>query len=176
MILAAALIVAGTLLWCTQTLVRALLAARGEAARARQAQLLQTFAAGVASLQTDPASLLAWQPLARAARHLLPDDFAALDRAAGAAFPFTRADIEAAHARWTAEWLAWEQGHDAEFKLKASVAEHDLTVSGGSPVMRARADAIEREKLDRYQRRYEAYIRTAKALQALMEQKGPEIA
>jgi hypothetical protein len=169
MILAAALIVAGTLVWCTRTVIRARAAARDETARARQLQLLQTFAAGVASVRTDPASLLAWQPLARTARQLLPGDFAALDRAAGAPFPFTKADIEAAHARWTAEWLAWEQSYDAEFKLKASVAEHDLTVSGGSPVMRARADAIEREKLERYQRRYEQYIRTAKALQALID-------
>ena len=169
MVIVAALIVAGALVWCTQTLLRARTAAADAVARSRQTLLLQTFAAGVAAVRDDPAALLAWQPLARTARRLLPDDFAALDRAAGATFPFTRSDIEAAHARWTAAWLAWEQRHDAEFKLKASVAEHDLTVSGGSPVMRARADAVEREKLERYQHRYEEYIRTAKALQALLE-------
>jgi hypothetical protein len=33
--------------------------------------------------------------------------------------------------------------------------------------MRARLDAVEREKLETYQRRYEEYVRVAKALQAL---------
>jgi hypothetical protein len=33
---------------------------------------------------------------------------------------------------------------------------------------RARLDAIEGEKLDLYQRRYADYVRTAKALQALI--------
>jgi hypothetical protein len=167
MVLAAALIVAAAILWSAQTVVRALHAARADDERARQTALLRLFARGVASARTDPSSLLAWQPLARTARRLFPDDFAAFDRAAGAAFPFTKEQIEAAHARWTAQWLAWESNHDAEFKLKASVAEHELTASGGSPVMRARLDAVEREKLERYQRRYEEYIRTAKALQAL---------
>ncbi|HEX3704498.1 MAG TPA: hypothetical protein VHU82_14285 [Vicinamibacterales bacterium] len=167
MVLAAALIVAAAIVWSAQTLVRVLGAARADTERARQTELLRLFAAGVASARTDPSSLLAWQPLARIARRLFPDDFAAFDRAAGGAFPFTKEQIEAAHARWTAQWLAWESNHDAEFKLKASVAEHELTASGGSPVMRARLDAVEREKLERYQRRYEEYIRTAKALQAL---------
>ena len=63
--------------------------------------------------------------------------------------------------------MSWERAHDAEFKLKAAAAEHDLGASGGSPVMRAKVDAIEREKLDAYQRRYEEYVRVAKALQAL---------
>jgi hypothetical protein len=170
MIIAAALIVAAAIVWCSRAAVGAAHAAREEAARARQAQLLQIFAAGVASARIDPPSLLAWQPLARTARRLFPDDFAAFDRAAGGAFPFTKEQIDAAHARWTADWLAWEQSHDAEYKLKASVAEHELTASGGSPVMRARLDAVEREKLERYQRRYEEYIRTAKALQALLSE------
>ncbi len=168
MVLAAALIVAVAIVWCTRTVMRGWQAARGDAARHRQAQLLQIFAEGIASVRADPPSLLAWEPLARTARRLLPDDVAALDRAAGGTFPFTNAQIEAAHARWTADWLAWEQSHDAEYKLKASVAEHDLAASGGSPEMRARLDAVEREKIERYQRRYEEYIRTAKALQALM--------
>lgn len=168
MILVGALIIAAAIVWGARALVRAGQSARETAAQARQAQLIQTFAAGVASARSDPSSLLVWEPLARTARRLFPEDFAAFDRAAGGAFPFTKAQIEAAHARWTAEWLAWELSHDAEFKLKASVAEHELTASGGSPLMRARLDAVEREKLERYQRRYEEYIRTAKALQALI--------
>jgi hypothetical protein len=166
--LGAALLIATAMIWCTQSALRAWQTVREDAAQSRRASLLQLFSAGVASVRSDPPSLLVWQPLARTARQLFPDDFKALDRAAGGAFPFTREEIAAAHARWTAEWLAWEQRHDAEFKLKASVAEHDLAASGGSPVMRARLDAVEREKLEGYQRRYEEYIRTAKALQALM--------
>ena len=168
MILAAALLIAAAIVWSTQTAVRAWRASHEDAAQARQARLLQIFSTGVAAVRADPPALLVWQPLARTARRLFPDDFSAFDRAAGGAFPFTREQIEAAHARWTAEWLAWEQRHDAEFKLKASAAEHELAASGGLPLMRARLEAVEREKLEGYQRRYEEYIRTAKALQALM--------
>jgi hypothetical protein len=165
--LVAALIVAGAIVWATQAIVREGRAAREDAARGRSAQLLHTFAPGVAAAQSDPRALLAWQPLARTARHMFPDEFAALDRAAGSAFPFGREQLEAAHSRWTTEWLAWERSHDAAFKLKAALIEDELASSGGAPLVRARLDAVEREKLDLYQRRYEEYIRTAKALQAL---------
>ena len=47
------------------------------------------------------------------------------------------------------------------------MAEQELAASGGSQVMRARVDAVEREKLDLYQRRYTEYVHVAKALQAL---------
>jgi hypothetical protein len=167
-ILVAALIVAGAVYWAAQEIVRELKTGRASGAGAQTAQLLQTFAPGVAAAQTDPRALLTWQPLARAARQLFPNEFAALDRAAGGAFPFSTAQIEAGHARWTAEWLAWEHSHDAEFKMKAAIAEHELMASGGSPVLRARLDAVEREKLESYQRRYEEYIRIAKAIQALI--------
>ena len=76
--------------------------------------------------------------------------------------------VQAAHARWTAEWLAWERTHDAEYKLKAAEIEEELLASGGSTVVRGRLDGVEREKLDRYQRRYEEYVRVGKALQALL--------
>jgi len=163
----AAMIVAGTIAWAAQAIVREWRQARGDASRGRIAQLLQVFAPGVAAAQSDPRTLLAWQPLARTARQVFPDEFAALDRAAGSAFPFGREQLEAAHSRWTTEWLAWERSHDAAFKLKAALVEDELASSGGSPLVRARLDAVEREKLDLYQRRYEEYIRIAKALQAL---------
>ena len=153
--------------WIGREIVRGLKARREDASRARAIELLRVFSTGVAAAQGDPRALLTWQPLAATARRLLPDDFAALDKAAGRTFPFTDDDIQAAHARWTADWLSWERAHDAEFKLKASAAEHDVAASGGSPVLRAKVDAIEREKLDAYQRRYEEYVRVAKALQAL---------
>ncbi len=162
-----ACIIAAALLWAARGIAGELMLTREESARARSAQLLQTFAPALAAAQADPRALLTWQPLAATARRLLPDDFAALDRAAGRTFPFTDDDIESAHARWTAEWLSWERAHDAEFKLKALAAEHDVAASSGSPLLRAKVDAVEREKLDMYQRRYEEYVRIAKALQAL---------
>ena len=108
-----------------------------------------------------------WEPLARAARQLYHDEFVSLDRAYGATFPFGADRIQGAHAQWTADWLAWERSHDADYKLKAVAVEEELAKSSGSSVVRGRLDAIEREKLELYQRRYAEYVRVAKALQAL---------
>jgi hypothetical protein len=163
--LLAALIVAGAVVWAGTAIAAQLRAGRGTAGAAH---LLQTFAPGIAAAQADPRALLVWQPLAQTARKLFPSDFAQLDRACGAEFPFSKASIEAAHARWTAEWLAWERTHDADCKMKTALIEHELAASGGSPAVRARLDAVEREKLDTYQRHYEDYIRVAKGLQALI--------
>jgi len=162
-----ALIVAGAVVWAGLRIARELRAAREQTSRGRTLELLGIFAPAVGAAQADPRALLQWQPLARAARELFPEELAALDRAAGAAFPFSAEAILAAHARWTAEWLAWERSHDAEYKMKAAAVESELAASGGSPIVGARLEAVEREKLERYQRRYEEYVRTAKALQAL---------
>jgi hypothetical protein len=43
-----------------------------------------------------------------------------------------------------------------------------LQESGGAPAARARLEAIEREKLELYQRRYQDYVQVAKALQGLI--------
>jgi hypothetical protein len=169
MILLAALIVAAAVLWLARVVAQEAHAAREDALRTRRMDVVRTFAAGMAAVQREPAALLTWQPLARTARQIFPEEFAALDQAAGRPFPFGREQLEAAHARCTTEWLTWERSHDAAFKLKAAEAEHDVSASGGSPIMKARLDAIEREKLDLYQRHYEAYIRTAKALQAFLD-------
>jgi hypothetical protein len=135
---------------------------------ARRLQLLALFAPGLAAAAEDPRALLVWQPLASTARALFPDDFAAIERAAGSTFPFSREQIEAAHARWSSEWLAWERTHDGEYKVKAAAAEEELRASPGSAVLRARLDSVEREKLERYQRRYEQYTRVSKALKNLL--------
>jgi hypothetical protein len=158
-ILAAGLIVGG----------RIAAAAAADAARARRAQLLAMFAPAIAAAAVEPRALLTWQPIAAAARALFPDDFVALDRAAGRPFPFSADDLQAAHARWSAEWLAWEQAHDADYKLKAAIAAEELQRSGGSALVRARCENVEREKLELYQRRYEEYTRVSKALKALGE-------
>jgi hypothetical protein len=58
--------------------------------------------------------------------------------------------------------------HDGDYKLKAAIIEQELSTSGGSPLVRAKLEAVEREKLDLYQRRYQEYVRVAKGLQSLM--------
>ena len=160
--------VAGAIVWGARTVAREIATAHEAADRGRALQLIALLAPALSAADADPRALLSWQPVVRTARQLFPQEFAALDRAAGAAFPFSPDRIEAAHARWTAEWLAWERTHDAEYRLKAAVEEQALDASGGSAIARARLEAVEREKLERYQRRYEEYVRTAKALQTLL--------
>jgi hypothetical protein len=160
--------VAVAVLWAAQRAVDALGQSRAPAPQDRQLQLLALFAPAVSTSSRDPRMLLSWHALAGIARRMFPDEFGALDRASGAAFPFSRQQIQDSHAHWTAEWLAWEGVHDAEYRLKRAVIEQEVAASGGSPTSRARLDAVEREKLESYQRRYEEYIRVAKALQSLV--------
>jgi hypothetical protein len=160
-IMAAALIVAARIA-ATATRQHA------DAESARRLGLLALFAPAVAQAAHDPRALVAWQPLADRARALFPGEFAALDRVSGGAFPFTPDAIQAAHARWSADWLAWEVAHDTEFKLKVAAAEEELAACGGLPSARARLEAVEREKLERYQKRYEEYARVSKGLKALL--------
>jgi hypothetical protein len=155
-----------TILWFTVT--RELRALRSDTARYAA---LATFGAAQAAVQADPRQLVTWYPLAKTARVLDPQTFAALDAAAGAAFPFTKEQVERAHAKVSSEWLAWEQAHDEEYRVKAAAAEQDLGRASGEAVnlARARLERIQHEKIERYQQRYEVYIRTSKALQALLE-------
>lgn len=162
MIVLAVLIVAGVVHWAARQIVAEMKAAREEAARARTLAVLHLLAPALGAAERDPRALLVWQPLANTTRQIFPAEYAALDRAAGGTFPFTKEQLQAAHAAWTADWLAWERAHDAEYKLKAAALEPDA-----SPLGRARLDAVEREKLDLYQRRYQDYVKVAKALQAL---------
>ena len=171
MFLLGALIVAAALWWAAQQVVGEVRAGRDAASRARTLALVELFAPALRDAQSDPRALLVWQPLAKMVRELFPLECSALDRASGAPFPFTPDHVQAAHARWTTDWLAWERSHDAEFKLKAAVVEQELAAAGPSPVLRGKLDAVEREKLDGYQRRYSEYVRIAKALQALT---GPQ--
>ena len=131
------------------------------------------FAPALQAVQDDPRRYLAWYPLVRSARKIFPGAFAALDGASGGEFPFPARQISDAHAQWTADWLAWEQANDGEYALKSATLQEELAAAGESatPLGRARVAAIEREKLERYQVRYQEYIRTAKALQALQ---GPD--
>jgi hypothetical protein len=171
MLAIAILVLAAVVYWSAIHLDGELRAIRSEAARARAAAMLRVFGPAMSEAARDPRALLVWYPLAKLARALDPDVFASLDRAAQGTFPFSPEQVQAAHAQWTADWLAWERTHDAEYKLKAAALEQELGLdvgaAGASPILRARLDAIEREKLDSYQRRYQEYVQVAKALQAL---------
>ena len=166
-LIAAAIVIAAAVSWAGRELLAELRAAREEQVRARALAVLQMFASGVAATRVDPRALLTWQPLARTARQLLPTEFALLDAASGRPFPFNADEVQAAHAQWSADWLAWERMHDADYKSKAAVLEQEVAASGGSAASRAKLEAVEREKLDLYQRRYQEYVQVAKALQAL---------
>ena len=168
LLLFSALIIAAAIVWGCLHIASELKATREDAARLWTMEVLSAFLPATGAVAADSRALLVWEPLARTARRLFPDEFAAIDRAAGAAFPFSVDRIQAAHAQWTADWLAWERTHDAEYKLKVAVVEEEIARSGGSAVARARLEAVEREKLDLYQRRYAEYISIAKALQGLV--------
>ena len=133
--------------------------------------MLAMFGPAQAAVVADPRQLVTWYPLAQAARKLEPAAFAALDAATGHTFPFTRDQLERAHAKVSSDWLAWEAAHDEEYRLKAAAAEQEVGRASGeaATLAKARLDRIQHEKIERYQQRYEEYIRTAKALQALLQ-------
>jgi hypothetical protein len=161
------------IVWGVLRVIAALAAVKAQIAQSRPLELLALFAPAVVQAANDPRTIIAWHPMAATARTLYPDDFAALDRAAGVRFPFHDEQIHNAHSRWTADWLAWEYAHDSTYKLKTAQAEADLAASGGAALARARLDAIEREKLELYQVRYEQYVKVAKALMALTTPPAP---
>lgn len=167
-VLVAAALLAAALLWGCARIVTTLDAARDQVAANRTLELLSLFAPASAAAAADPRVVLVWEPIARTARQLFPKELSALDAAAGGMFPWGRERIQDAHAQWTADWLAWERAHDAEYKLKLAAIEDESARSEPSAVLRARADVIERERLEFYQRRYQEYVRVAKALQALV--------
>ena len=168
LILLSAVIIAGSLLAASARIVRAIRGNSEDAVSARAVTLMATFGSALGEARNDPRAILTWEPLARAARKAWPREFGLLDQASGGSFPFSKEFLQAAHAQWTTDWLAWELTHDTQSKLKTALAEQELVASGNAPHMRAKLDAIEREKLDQYQRRYAEYIRVAKALQTLL--------
>src|SRR5512138_1125217 len=113
----AAIIVAAAVAWGAFQIATEIVAAREEDRRTRTLSIAALFAPALGAVQGDPKALLVWQPLATAIRKLFPDECARLDASAGGPFPFSADVIESAHARWTTEWLAWEQTHDATYKM-----------------------------------------------------------
>src|SRR3954468_2677725 len=89
--LVGALIVAAAVAWAAVQIVNELRAARTATGGSdRGLGLLNLFGAALAATQQDPRAFLVWQPIAKTARQLFPDEFAALDRATGGTFPFSR--------------------------------------------------------------------------------------
>lgn len=143
--------------------------------RRREQALLQLLAGlgpAVAAARADPEALVAWSEVARAARGAFPEASAGLDAAAGGRFPFSRELVEAAHARWTADWLAWERQHDVDFKQRVAAAEQALEAAGSdaAEALQLRLAAVNQEKLQTYQERYEHYVHVGKAIGAIGEQ------
>ena len=166
-VLAGAAIVAAAIVWAAIRAAAEIRTLREDRIKARTQHVFATFAPAIGAAAADPQALLVWEPLARTARRLFPAEFAEIDRASGGSFPFGRERIQAAHALWTTEWLAWERAHDAEYKLKAAALGQELAKSEDPALARARLDAVEQEKLALYQRHYEEYVKVARALQAL---------
>ncbi len=131
--------------------------------------LLTGSAAAVA--RAEPRELLAWQSTADVARRLFPDVIADIESKGGESFPIPRKVIEDAHAKWTAEWLAWERHHDADFRKRTSVLQAELEATGHehTPDGHARVAVLEDEKLQSYQRRYEEYVQIGKGLMGLLD-------
>lgn len=124
---------------------------------------------GPAVARADGRELLGWRHVAGTLRDLLPEAVREIERRTGAPFPFPPEVVEDAHARWTADWLAWERAHDIRFRQRTSALEAELRESGelGTAAGQARLAALDDEKLQDYQRRYEEYVRVGRELAAL---------
>ncbi|MDA1092683.1 MAG: hypothetical protein O3A25_05365 [Acidobacteria bacterium] len=140
----------------------------GQRRDAQVLELLATFGPVVERARTDPRALLTWHPMALSARKTFPEAFEALDGDAAHQFPFGSDLLEAAHAQWTAEWLAWEVDHDTEYRRREALLEASAGEADAADIRPTR-DLLEREKLGRYQRQYETYVKVSKALAALLK-------
>ena len=157
----------------TLTVVVVVLAerARRDRRRRHREQLIAVLltSIGPAVARADGRELLGWRRVAGTLRDLLPEAVRTIERRTGQPFPFAREVVEDAHARWTADWLAWERAHDIRFRQRGSALEAELQKSGesGTASGQARLAALDDEKLQDYQRRYEEYVRVGKELAIL---------
>ncbi|MCE2543674.1 MAG: hypothetical protein J4F30_09630 [Acidobacteria bacterium] len=166
-LIAASLLLAASLLAVAGT--RLLVEMRRQRLEQAMQNLLATLGPALAAGRADPEALVAWAAVARTARGAFPEASARLDEAAGGRFPFSNDLIEAAHARWTADWLAWERQHDVEYKERTAAAEQALDAAprDEAAACQLRLAAINQEKLQTYQERYEHYVRVGKAIGAI---------
>ena len=129
-------------------------------------QLLAMFGPSLVRVQDRPQELVAWSQLATLARALFPSEFKELELRQGERFPFSKAVIEDAGARWATKWLTWERAHDAEYKHRVDEIEAELRRADTREVggFEERLKLVEQEKLLSYQERYEEYVRVSKSL------------
>ena len=164
-----ALVVVAAAVWYAAILVSTALRRRQQ--DKQMLELLAIFGPACERAHADPRALLAWYPVAAAARRAFPVAFAILENDGEARFPFGAADLEAAHARWSTDWLDWERRQDAEHRVRREAVEAELehATEETAPPLRTRLEALEREKLEQYQRRYEEYVRVSRVLKNLSE-------
>ena len=147
--------------------------ARRDRRRQHREQVIAVLLASVgpAVARADGRELLGWRRVAGTLRELLPEAVRTIEQRTGQPFPFPREVVEDAHARWTADWLAWERAHDIRFRQRTSALEAELRKSGevDTAAGRARLATLDDEKLQDYQRRYEEYVRVGKELAALAD-------
>lgn len=137
-------------------------------------QLFRMFSVPITQAQADPKVLARWSELSVQMRGLFPDIFRKVEASSGVPFPFSFELIESAHAKWTSDWLAWERKHDLEYKERIRAVESELnkvseSISDETSALRSRLNAIELEKLGRYQERYEEYVRVGKTIAELKD-------
>ena len=163
----------------TLTVVVVLVAERARRDRRRQhrEQVMAVLLAslGPAVARADGRELLGWRRVAGTLRELLPEAVRTIEQRTGQPFPFPRELVEDVHARWTADWLAWERAHDIRFRQRTSALEAELRECGEADTAagRARLATLDDEKLQDYQRRYEEYVRVGKELAALADGGSP---
>ena len=133
------------------------------------AQLITAIPPNLAT--SDPRVILGWAHSFKIIRHLFPKEIQRVEDISGQSFPVSNAIVEQVHARWTAEWLAWELKHDADYREKAALLQSDVTVTDQETAskLRARSSRLEDEKLQSYQQRYEEYVSVGKALTDLQK-------
>jgi adenine phosphoribosyltransferase len=158
-----ALIVAAAIWWTAQQIVGELRAAR-DGRRAAGCSCSSSSLPRARRGAARSTAFLVWYPLARS-RASCCRPTARLDPRRRIV-PVPAGAGAGAHAQWTMTGSPGS-GPTTASKLKAATAEQALAASPDSPVLRGRLDAVEREKLDTYQRRCAEYVRIAKALQAL---------
>ena len=98
-VLLAALFVSAAIVWAGLRIASAVQASRLDPIRARALELTAMFAPALSAAAGDPRAILVWQPLARMARQMFPEEFALVDQAAGDTFPFSNDRLQAAHAQ-----------------------------------------------------------------------------
>ena len=119
----------------------------------------------------DPRVILGWANSFNTIRKLFPVTIKRIEQISGRSFPISDDFIDAAHARCTAEWLAWERKHNAEYQEKTALLEADIAATDrmADPEIRAKYARLEDEKLQSYQQRYEEYVSIGKALAELQQ-------